>query len=95
MTPGQLATYIKSVHKTLPPELASKLVGRYGYEHPEPPEPHNHKYWPYQCFVTFENLSSAERWCYANFKSRNWRNRGQFFGFKRKEDWLWFKLKWQ
>ena len=91
MTPGQLATYIRGVYKSLPPDMASRLVGR----DPRRPEPHNHRYWPYQCFVSIEQLFAAERWCYENFKSRNWRNRGQFFGFKRKEDWLWFKLKWQ
>lgn len=55
----------------------------------------NHNYWPYQVFVGWNHVDVAERFCYDSFKSRNWRNHGAFFGFKNKNDWVWFKLRFQ
>lgn len=55
----------------------------------------NHKYWPYQVFIPWHSVDEAERFCYNSFKSRNWRNYGAFFGFKNKNDWVWFKLRFQ
>lgn len=54
----------------------------------------NLKYWPHVTMVTWQHVLDAERWCYKNFKSRNWRNSGQFFAFKREQDFLLFTLKW-
>lgn len=53
----------------------------------------NKRYWPHQ--VSVQEFTAAEQWCYANFKSGNWRNVGKTFAFKRGEDATWFKLKWQ
>lgn len=55
---------------------------------------HNKKYWPYQIKLDLDKLLAAERWCYVNFKSRNWRNVGGSFAFKRQEDYEWFLLRW-
>jgi hypothetical protein len=54
----------------------------------------NAKYWPHFKMVSWDQLFEAERWCYANFKSRNWRNQGMYFAFKREQDYLLFVLKW-
>lgn len=40
----------------------------------------NKKYWPFQ--HTVSNKADAEKWCYENFKSANWRNVGVTFAFK-------------
>jgi hypothetical protein len=56
---------------------------------------HNKKYWPYQYSITaWSMVDPVERWCYENFKSRNWRNVGRHFAFKRHEDAAFFTLKW-
>lgn len=52
------------------------------------------KYWPYIKTIDWMNYTQAERFCYSNFKSRNWRSQGQHFAFKREEDYLLFTLKW-
>lgn len=52
----------------------------------------NLKYWPHVKMVAWNQLFDAERWCYNNFKSRNWRNQGQFFAFKRERDLMLFVL---
>jgi hypothetical protein len=54
----------------------------------------NEKYWPHVKMVSWKEIFDAERFCYTNFKSRNWRNAGQFFAFKRKRDYEWFLLRW-
>lgn len=72
----------------------NKLARNLGKAQPKS-SPHNHTYWPYQVHLDHSKIKDAERFCYANFKSSNWRNNGQFFGFKRKEDWTWFKLRFQ
>ena len=55
----------------------------------------NDKYWPYQFTIEdWQRIRETERFCYNSFKSKNWRNRGRFFGFKRKEDYEWFLLRW-
>lgn len=54
-----------------------------------------HKYWPYQVYIEWDKVKEAERFCYDSFKSRNWRNHGAFFGFKKKNEWVWFKLRFQ
>jgi len=50
----------------------------------------NKKYWPHQVMVS--DIIVAERWCYANLNSRNWRNVGVYFAFKKGEDATWFTL---
>lgn len=54
----------------------------------------NSTYWPYTLKVETHSMLPAERFCYQNFKSKNWRNRGTKFAFKRKEDYEWFVLRW-
>ena len=54
----------------------------------------NPTYWPYFMKVETYNMFPAERFCYDNFKTKNWRNRGTKFAFKRKEDYEWFVLRW-
>ena len=55
----------------------------------------NDKYWPYQYELKdWQHIYMVERFCYSNFKSSNWRNRGRYFGFKRKQDYEWFLLRW-
>ena len=52
----------------------------------------NKKYWPHQVFV--DDKQSAERWCYENFKSSEWRNVGRYFAFKQGADATAFALRW-
>ncbi len=55
----------------------------------------NDKYWPYQFEIkSWYDIANAERFCYDNFKSRNWRNTIRYFAFKRKEDYMLFLLRW-
>ena len=55
----------------------------------------NDTYWPYQMEIkSWYDISNAERFCYTNFKSRNWRNTTRYFAFKRKQDYEWFLLRW-
>jgi hypothetical protein len=54
----------------------------------------NKKYWPYQYNVGREDRWDTERWCYSNFKSRNWNSYRNQFVFKRKEDAMLFALRW-
>lgn len=54
----------------------------------------NQRYWPYVKMVSWDSIWRAERFCYDNFKSRNWRNQGQHFAFKRHEDAALFMLRW-
>lgn len=56
--------------------------------------PHNKTYWPYQATVWWDDRYDIERWCYANLKSKNWRNYTQYFAFKREQDYLLFALRW-
>lgn len=52
----------------------------------------NKKYWPHQFNVSPTKIEQAERWCYANLKSANWRNVGITFAFKKEEDVTFFVL---
>lgn len=52
----------------------------------------NKKYWP--SHVTVKDTVQAERWCYANLKSSEWRNVGPYFAFKQEQDAIMFSLKW-
>lgn len=52
----------------------------------------NKKYWPHHIVVN--NNADAERWCYDNFKSCNWRNVGRYFAFKSEHDATLFALRW-
>ena len=99
---------IPMLRKTMPALLAQDIVGvqpmtgvgksifsstemreEFGFEG------HNKKYWPHQHVVRgWSMVRPAERWCYQNFKSRNWNNVGKYFAFKRKEDYEWFLLRW-
>lgn len=63
----------------------------------------NKKYWPYQITLDSKDVKyitdkdHRERWCYENFKSRNWNCYGWYpktFAFKREEDAVLFALKW-
>lgn len=54
----------------------------------------NPTYWPYTMRVKWDQWQDAERFCYMSFKTRNWRNQGQRFAFKRKQDYDWFLLRW-
>jgi hypothetical protein len=52
----------------------------------------NKKYWPHQ--VVVKEIGDAERWCYENFKSSQWRNVGKYFAFKHGPDATMFMLRW-
>jgi Major capsid protein Gp23 len=54
----------------------------------------NTKYWPHQYYVNYLDRREVERWCYDNFKSRNWNSYRNQFVFKRKEDAMLFALRW-
>ncbi len=55
----------------------------------------NSTYWPYQVEIqNWYDISGAERFCYENFKSCNWRNITRYFAFKNKKDYEWFVIKW-
>ena len=89
-----MSIILPMIKKTLPVLVAEELVGTY-------PIPYNKKYWPYQYTMSYDmvfrssnNIKDVERWCYANFKSRNWRNKGRYFAFKRHEDYMMFLLRW-
>ena len=53
----------------------------------------NKRYWPYQ-ITTGNDVEAKERWCYENLRSRDWRNVGPYFAFKRGEDATLFSLRW-
>jgi hypothetical protein len=57
---------------------------------------HNKKYWPYQHTSTgLIPIRNMERWCWENIShGRYWRNYGNKFAFKRKEDAALFMLTW-
>jgi hypothetical protein len=60
----------------------------------------NKTYWPYQYKIEMplwardSHTIEVDRWCYKNFKSRNWRSMYGTYAFKRKEDFEWFLLRW-
>lgn len=55
----------------------------------------NRKYWPFQVQVDRDkDWAKAERWCYENFSSKNWRNVGTYFAFKDGASATAFSLKW-
>lgn len=54
----------------------------------------NSTHWPYTFKVEIFSIYVAERWCYQNFKSKYWSNKGPVFAFKHKEDYEWFVLRW-
>lgn len=54
----------------------------------------NKKYWPVHITVGPTKIADAERWCYANLKSSEWRNVGTYFAFKQEQDSIMFSLKW-
>jgi hypothetical protein len=54
----------------------------------------NKKYWPHQYYVNYLDRCEVERWCYDNFKSRNWNSYRNLFALKRKEDAMLFALRW-
>ena len=66
-------------------KLVDRMIGGHDF---------NKTYWPYVKMVAWNEYAPAERFCYDNFKTKNWRNRGQHFAFKRKEDYEWFILRW-
>jgi len=53
----------------------------------------NKRYWPHQ-ITTGDDVEAKERWCYENLRSRDWRNVGSYFAFKRGEDATLFALRW-
>jgi hypothetical protein len=57
---------------------------------------HNKTYWPYQHTLSRLILNrDPERWCWDNIShGRYWRNYGNKFAFKRKEDAALFMLTW-
>jgi hypothetical protein len=62
----------------------------------------NKKYWPHQIRLrtvennelSHHNVEKMERFCYDNFKSREWNNHNRYFVFKREEDLTFFMLRW-
>ena len=83
------AIMIPIIRKTLPKMIARDLVGVQPMS-----SPHNKRYWPYQTTVNWNQIKEIERWCYSCMKSAHWRNYGQFFAFKREQDYTAFLLKW-
>jgi hypothetical protein len=54
----------------------------------------NKRYWPENVEICSTKKYEAERWCYENLKSANWRDVGFRFYFKRGDDATLFALKW-
>jgi hypothetical protein len=54
----------------------------------------NKKYWPHHITVSPVKIADAERWCYENFKSKQWRSVGTYFAFKSGADATVFTLRW-
>ena len=53
----------------------------------------NKKYWPHQLMIRrHEDIQDAERWCYDNLVTANWRNVGRVFAFKNGPDATFFAL---
>jgi hypothetical protein len=74
--------------------LAAASYGMYKLSEMYRDEYLNKKYWPYHVSIEYEHKLEAIKWCYANFKSRNWRNAESYFAFKRAEDCMMFTLRW-
>lgn len=60
---------------------------------------YNKRYWPHQFRVlpkqdAWAQKTELERFCYANFEPKNWRNNGLYFVFKREQDATHFLLRW-
>jgi len=92
-----MSVILPMISKHLPVLIAKDILGVQSMDRPRG-SPHKKKYWPYQYTLDYStlylHLAEVERWCYANFKSRNWRNAGAFFAFKRAEDYSIFLLRW-
>lgn len=55
----------------------------------------NKRYWPHRIVIKdWYDINKAERFCYDNFRSRNWRNITKYFYFKNQNDATLFTLRW-
>jgi hypothetical protein len=73
------------INSFYPYTLPNKTIGGHSF---------NAKYWPHVKMLSWIQVHEAERWCYANFKSGNWRSRALHFAFKREQDYMLFLLRW-
>ena len=88
--PGLMAQQITGV------QPMTSITGRIFTENYSFGISYNVKYWPHQFHLDKDwgEVMLAERWCYQNFKSRNWKHSGHRFVFKREADATLFALKW-
>lgn len=92
---------ISMLRKSLPNLMAQQITGvqpmsYYSYNNNWFFQNHNKKYWPYQHTPSrLIPIRDMERWCWENIShGRYWRNYGNKFAFKRKEDAALFVLRW-
>jgi hypothetical protein len=94
---------IPMLRKVMPNIIAQQITGvqpmtgsYFSYENNWLFQNHNKKYWPYQHTPSsFISIRDMERWCWNNIShGRYWRNYGNKFAFKRKEDAALFILRW-
>jgi len=94
---------LPTIRKVMPTLLARDIIGSqpmnvsYSSLFQYNPKMYNVKYWPYQLNLDhgpWDQVHNAERWCYENFNSRNWKHSGRQFVFKRQSDATLFALKW-
>lgn len=55
---------------------------------------YNKKYWPYQFIVENNKRTEVESWCWKQFNGRRWHSSRGKFVFKKADDAIIFKLKW-
>ena len=94
-------TLISMLRKSLPNLIAQQITGvqpmsYYSYNNNWFFQGHNKTYWPYQHSPSrLIPIRDMERWCWDNVShGRYWRNYGNKFAFKRKEDAAFFILTW-
>jgi hypothetical protein len=96
---------ISMLRKSLPNLMAHSIAGVqpmgntgdfFSYKNDWLFQGHNKTYWPYQHTPSgLIPILDMERWCWENIShGRYWRNYGNKFAFKRKEDAMLFVLRW-
>lgn len=60
--------------------------------------PHDQEEWPYQVdvlgHIKYHDIPVVKEWCKNTLTDSEWIASVQFFGFKTKEAYSWFKLRW-
>lgn len=92
-TPMLIANQIAGMRRGAP--INSIFTSKFTYG--EPGRTYNKKYWPHQYILKWDRnvgISDVEKWCWTHFKGRYWNSYRSRFVFKRSEDAIMFKLRW-